>query len=126
MTVPVAAIQLQAIVEIQTADPRGKNTKRRPVVVIDLPALDDTLFTWCAVTSRVPNPIPDTLVKLPWQDQPGGHPTTGLTLECVAHCTWIQSSPKSSVLAVRGYVPQKTFRKLIDRINLLNTPGDDE
>jgi hypothetical protein len=99
-------------VEAVVADPQGGNNKRRPLLVVGFE--DDGRVVWCAISSTFPVPIPHTCIRLP--SDPRGHPSTGLTVECVAVCEWVDSFDVSEIECKRGYVSTKTLRRVVQII----------
>ena len=84
----VVALQFGQIVWTELADANGTR-KLRPAVVVtptDQIVANGPLNV-VAVTSRLPQPIPDDHVMLPWHQQ--GHPRTGLNRRCAAVCSWV-------------------------------------
>ncbi len=124
MAIDPSQIVLQAVIEVSIPDPQGKNVKPRPVVVIGFDDEDDTVFQFCAISSTFPKPVPRECVPLPYSHQHGGHPSTGLYLESVAVCNWLDEAPKTDVVKKWGYLPIKTFNRVIERIEALE--DDDE
>jgi PemK-like, MazF-like toxin of type II toxin-antitoxin system len=76
------------IVWAEIADANGIR-KLRPAVVVsptDRLSLAGPINV-VAITSRLPDPLPDDHVLLPWH--PRGHPRTRLNRRCAAVCTWL-------------------------------------
>jgi mRNA-degrading endonuclease toxin of MazEF toxin-antitoxin module len=74
------------IIWCDIADANGIS-KSRPAVIV---TLDDQiaatgLLEVVAITSKVPDPLPNDHVLLPWHAQ--GHPRTGLDRKCAAVCS---------------------------------------
>jgi len=101
------------------ADPRG-NAKNRPVVIITDTSeiVLDAEIVAVAVTSTIPSPVTDQYVLLPWTRW--GHPATGLTKRCAAHCQWLITL-KPSDFSPRGYVPTRYLREILEKVNRTNS-----
>jgi|SRR4051812_4187328 hypothetical protein len=67
-----------------------------------------------AITSRLPDPLPDDHVLLPWHAQ--GHPRTGLNRKCAAVCRWLCRALPEDIKEFAGIVPGKTLLKIVDKI----------
>ncbi len=81
-------LQLGRIVWAEIADANGIR-KLRPAIIVT-PSDRITLtapLDVVAVTSRLPEPLPDDHVLLPWHAQ--RHPRTDLNRRCAAVCTWV-------------------------------------
>jgi len=88
-------------------DPQGRNPKDRPAIIITPTAeIDPSLpLQVIAVTTFLPDPLPDDHVLLPWQ-QPR-HPRTGLNKRCAAVCSWLARVDESRVIRSVGFVPDR-------------------
>jgi len=100
----LGALQLGRIVWAEIADANGI-PKLRPVVIV---TPSDRITSAApldviAVTSRVPEPLPNDHVLLPWHAQ--GHPRTGLNRKCAAICTWVARIRHTDIRDVAGVVP---------------------
>jgi len=115
LAVDPSEIRLGAIVEAVIADPRGENSKQRPLIIVGFE--DDEMVVFCAISSRFPIPIPHTCVRLP--SDPLGHPSTGLVLESVAYCDWVDTLDVSQIVFKRGYLSTKTLSKVVQIIESL-------
>ncbi len=108
-----------SIIWIEVSDPRG-NVKRRPVIV--LTATDeiilDQLVDGVAVTTTFAEPAPSDCIELPWQ--PNGHPATQLRRRSAAVCSWLVQFRQSEVVSVEGYVPGKTFLRILQTVAEIN------
>lgn len=99
----------------EVADENGVR-KARPVVLV---TPDDRLTSSgplevVAITSRLPQPLPDDQVLLPWHAQ--GHPRTGLNRKCAAVCTWLARIERDDILNVGGIVPGAILLDISRRI----------
>ena len=111
------SLEAGAVVWIECEDPNGKNRKQRPAVVITA-AVDIVAggpIVAVAITTNLPNPLPDTHVLLPWSHR--RHPRTSLTEPCAAHCAWIVPVPSDAEKA--GYVSGKLLRAITDKVAAL-------
>lgn len=107
------ALQIGRIVWAEIADPND-NRKERPAIIIS--AADDAdMLTVVAVTSRVPDALPDDHVLLPWHLQ--GHPRTGLNRKSAAVCSWLSRIAASDILDVAGMVPGPQLLEIVTKIN---------
>jgi hypothetical protein len=112
MTGPV---QFGQIVWAEMADADGIR-KLRPAVVLtpsDRITSSGPLDV-VAVTSRLPQLLPDDHVLLPWHAQ--GHPRTGLNRKCAAVCTWRARIVAADIRAVAGIVPGRILLDILSRI----------
>lgn len=67
-----------------------------------------------AVTSRVPEPLPEDHVLLPWHAQ--GHPRTGLNRKCAAVCTWVAQIHRTDIREIAGVVPGAIMLEIMSKI----------
>lgn len=103
------------IVWAEVADANGVR-KLRPAVIL---SPTDRLFPGvpfdaAAVTSRIPSPLPDDHVLLPWHRS--GHPRTGLNRRCAVICTWVVQIVDSDVEAVAGTVPSPLMATILGKV----------
>ena len=77
------------VVEIVVPDPRGKNEKRRPVVILTSTAEIPTAETLvaAAISTQLADPLPPDWIELPWDKT--GKAKSGLTKPCVVKCRWL-------------------------------------
>jgi len=76
-----------------------------------------------AVTSRVPEPLPDDHVLLPWHAQ--GHPRTGLNRKCAAVCTWVARICDTDIRDIAGVVPGAVMLESLSKVTALRSPPSD-
>jgi hypothetical protein len=107
------AVQVGRIVWAEIADPNGIR-KQRPAVIVSAADDADTL-TVVAVTSRVPEILPDDHVLLPWHPQ--GHPRTRLNRKSAAVCSWLSAIAASDILDVAGMVPGPELLEIVTKVN---------
>jgi PemK-like, MazF-like toxin of type II toxin-antitoxin system len=107
-------------------DPQGRNPKDRPCVVVTPTAdLEQGLpLQVVAITTWVPDPLPDDHVLLPWQ--PPRHPKTGLNKKNAAVCSWLARVDEGQVLRSVGAVPGKQLLVIAEILARLAPPKDDD
>ncbi len=75
-----------------------------------------------AITSRLPKPLPDDYVSLPWHAQ--GHPRTGLNRPCAAVCTWLARITADDIDDVAGIVPSPVLAAILAKVAHALAPPD--
>ncbi|MBI3823836.1 MAG: type II toxin-antitoxin system PemK/MazF family toxin [Planctomycetes bacterium] len=107
-------IRLGQIVWAEIADANGIR-KARPAVVVT--ATDQIVpggdLEVVAITSRIPNPVPDDHVLLPWHAN--GHPRTGLNRRSAAVCSWVAVISTADVQSIAGLVPAAPLLEVISK-----------
>jgi len=98
-------LQLGRIVWAETADTNGVRKLRPAIVVTSSDRITPAApLDVVAVTSRLPEPLPNDHVLLPWHAQ--GHPRTRLNRKCAAVCTWMaRISPDDRKPSVTRQLP---------------------
>ena len=94
-------------------DPQGRNSKDRPVVIVTPQEeidLDSTLDV-VAITTLIPDPLPDDHVLLPWQTP--RHPRTGLNKKCAAVGKWLMVIDSIRVIRRLGFIPGEQRKELM-------------
>jgi hypothetical protein len=82
-----APLELGRIVWAEVADANGIRKERPAVIVTATDQIQaDRPLDLIAITSRLPDSLPDDHVLLPWHAQ--GHPRTGLNRRSAAVCSW--------------------------------------
>jgi hypothetical protein len=110
------------IVWAELADANGIRKLRPAVVVTPTDQLAPAKpFDVVAVTSRLPDPLPDDHVPLPWH--PRGHPRTGLNRRCAAVCTWLAQLVDGDVRAVAGMVPAPEMSTILGKLAAASAPS---
>lgn len=106
-------LQQGSIVWVQVTDPAGRHRKRRPAVIVTptVEINDSNSLVVVAVTSSVPDPIPESAVEIPWHSE--GHPVTGLFKRCIANCAWVPNIKTHDIERVGGIVPTKQLRQIL-------------
>ena len=76
------------VVWATVADPRGGNTKRRPLVIVHPPdkMQPGRPFLCVAISTQFPVPVPEVCVSLQWSNE--GVTQSRLKQPCVAVCSW--------------------------------------
>ena len=107
------------IVWAEMADANGIR-KERPVVIItpDDQIGEAGLVEVVAITSKVPNPLPEDHVLLPWHAQ--GHPRTGLNRKCAAVCSWMGQIAIEDIQSVAGMTPAKILAEIASKLPGIN------
>lgn len=118
------SLQLGRLVWAEMADANGI-PKLRPAVIVTpsdriTPAAPLDII---AVTSRVPEPLPDDYVLLPWHAQ--GHPRTGLNRKCAAVCTWVARIRHTDIRDIAGVVPGAVILEILAKVTALRSPPSD-
>jgi mRNA-degrading endonuclease toxin of MazEF toxin-antitoxin module len=117
-------IQFGQIVWADIPDDNGV-VKARPAVVVtpnDVLAASDLLDV-VAVTSRVPEPLPEDHILLPWHAQ--RHPRTGLNRKCTAVCSWVVQISVHDIQSVVGIVSGTVFTDILRKIHPRPPKSDD-
>jgi hypothetical protein len=74
-----------------------------------------------AITSWLPDPMPDDHVLLPWHNL--GHPRTGLKRKCAAVCSWAVMISAKDVQNAVGRVPGPLMVEIMSKVSA--EPSDD-
>lgn len=113
----MADIRHGRIVWVELPDPRGRNPKVRPAVVLSatVDITPDGEIQVAAVTGATTLSPPGECVELPWLGT--GHPVTKLNKPCVAVVTWLARVPVSAVHRVGGTVPTPKMLDIIRRVS---------
>jgi len=96
-------------------DPQGRNPKTRPAVIISetTQIQADGRIACVAITSSVPDEIPDDFVLLPFQPQ--GKVRTGLRMRSAAMCSWLFEISEDKIEKYVGLVPTQLMKEIIER-----------
>ena len=107
--------QLGSVVWVELADANGFR-KVRPAVVVsataDIAAGQPVRVV--AITTRLPTPLPDDHVLLPWDRQ--GRARSGLRRKCVAVTTWLAEIPVSDVRQIVGLLPSAVIAEVLAKV----------
>jgi hypothetical protein len=100
--------------------------KRRPVVVVT-PTADiahGQPLHVVAVTTRVPTPLPEDHVLLPWDRE--GKARSGLRRKCAAVAAWQAEITAGDVQKVAGTLPTTVIKEVLAKIAAFRTlpPAD--
>ena len=107
-----AKIRLGQIVWAEIADANGFR-KARPVAVV---TATDEITPTCeldvvAITSSLPDPLPDDHFLLPWHAQ--RHPRTDLNRKSAAVCSWVAVISASDVQSIAGEAPSPLLLQIL-------------
>jgi hypothetical protein len=108
-------IRFGQIVWVEIADANGI-VKARPAIIVtpnDRITPSGSLEV-VAVTSFLPDPLPDDHVLLPWHAQ--GHPRTGLNRKSAAVCSWQARISATAIQSVAGIVPGSILIEIMSRV----------
>ncbi|NQU22646.1 MAG: type II toxin-antitoxin system PemK/MazF family toxin [Candidatus Nealsonbacteria bacterium] len=101
------------VVDVYTADPRGQNAKRRPMVI--LTGTDELVeaeeFVVAAISTRFDEPLPADCVRVPWSSD--GRVKSGLRKPSVVKCRWLASVKREDIVATRGHLPSATICEIL-------------
>ena len=114
-------IRFGQIVWAEVADSNGIR-KARPVIVV---TKDDRISSSSplevvAISSFLPNPLPDDHILLPWHAQ--GHSKTGLNRKSAAICGWQTRIAMSDILNVVGLVPDRHMLEIMKKVESTSPP----
>ena len=105
-------------------DPHGRNPKDRPCVVVtkpgDAPPGHQVVV---AISTLLPDPLPDDYVPLPWHRS--NHPRTGLNKKNAAIGRWVEIVEDSRIVRAIGIVPDRPLMALVEVLNRLYPIEDD-
>ncbi len=113
---PSRPLQLGSVVWAELEDPNGYR-KVRPGVVVT-PTADihaGKPVRVVAITTRLPNPLPDDFVLLPWDPQ--GKARSGLRRRCAAVASWQAEIAVGAVQEEVGILPPKAISELLTKIS---------
>lgn len=103
------------IILVAVADPQDRNVKIRPAVIISETSQiqADGRIACIAVTSSLPDKLPDDCILLPFQL--GGQTRTGLRKRSAAMCSWPFETTEDKIVKYLGIVPPKILDEIIVR-----------
>jgi mRNA-degrading endonuclease toxin of MazEF toxin-antitoxin module len=105
----------------EVADANGIRKVRPAIIVTPTDRLTPTgPIDVVAVTSRLPDCLPDDHVLLPWHTQ--GHPRTGLNRRCAAVCTWLAQVTDSDIQDIAGIVPGPVMETILAKVTAALPP----
>ncbi len=107
--------QLGSVVWAELQDANGIR-KVRPTVVVTATAdiVAGKSLHVLAITTRLPNPLPDDHVLLPWDRQ--GTARSGLRRKCAAVTSWQAEIAVGDVQQVVGILPPRVIAELLARV----------
>jgi mRNA-degrading endonuclease toxin of MazEF toxin-antitoxin module len=107
-------LRLGTIIWAEIADPNGVKKPRPAVVVTPTDAImPGGSLDLVAITSFIPDPLPDDHVLLPWHPQ--GHPRTGLNRKSAAVCNWVAVVSVDIFQSVAGVVPSTLLIEIMSK-----------
>ena len=116
-----APLQFGRIVWAEMADANGIPKLRPGVIVTPSDRITPAVpLDVIAVTSRVPEPLPQDHVLLPWHAQ--RHPRTGLNRKCAAVWTWVVRLCHTDIREVAGVVPGAVMLEILSKVTALLSP----
>ncbi len=108
-------LQLGRIVWAEIADANGVRKLRPAIIVTPSDRITPAApLDVVAVTSRLPEPLPNDHVLLPWHAQ--GHPRTRLNRRCAAVCTWVARINHDDIREVAGVVPGAVMLDILSKV----------
>ena len=107
--------QLGSVVWVELADANDFR-KVRPAVVVSATAdiAAEQPVRVVAITTRLPTPLPDDHVVLPWDRQ--GKARSGLRRKCAAVATWLAEIPLSDVREIVGFLPSAVIAEVLAKV----------
>lgn len=114
--------QLGGVVWVELEDANGI-AKVRPAVVVTSTAdvAAGTPIRVAAITTRLPTPLPNDHVLLPWDRQ--GKARSGLRRRCAAVASWLAVIPVGAVRQVVGVLPPAVVAELLAKITAVPPPA---
>jgi hypothetical protein len=118
---PTRLPQLGSVVWAELEDTNGFR-KVRPAVVVTATAdiAAGKQLRVVAITTRLPTPLPDDHVLLPWDRQ--GKARSGLRRRCAAVAGWQAVIPVGDVQEVVGILPATAIGELLVKLAALSPP----
>jgi mRNA-degrading endonuclease toxin of MazEF toxin-antitoxin module len=115
------------IVWVELLDPQGRNSKRRPAVVLTPTAeiRSDGEVVVAALSSQIDQSPPEVSVEIPWHRD--GHPRTKLNRRNVAVCSWLVAVSVASIRAddFGGIVPFAQMARILEIVRSLQAGATD-
>ena len=107
--------QLGSVVWVELADANGFR-KVRPAVVVSATAdiAAGRPVRVVAITTRLPTPLPDDHVLLPWDRQ--GKARSGWRRKCAAVTTWLAEISVSDVREIVGLLPSAVIAEVLTKV----------
>jgi mRNA-degrading endonuclease toxin of MazEF toxin-antitoxin module len=104
------------IVWVEVFDPQGRNSKRRPGVIVT-PTDEiqpDGVVRVVGISTKFEEAPPAVQVELPWD--PRGTAKTQLRRPSWAVCTWVITVPVSNIIECRGIVPPRQLIEINQKL----------
>ena len=110
------------IILAEVIDPQKHNAKTRPAVIVSRTdeIESEGLIACVAITSMVPDKLPDDCVLLPFD--PGGRTRTGLKMRSAAMCSWLFEIAEEKIEKYIGVVPPKQLQEILACIEKRKQP----
>ena len=101
------------IVLVEIFDPQSRNAKTRPAVIVSKnEEIQAESLIWCvAITSAVPDKLPDDCVMLPFQQS--GRSRTGLKCRSAAMCSWLFEITEDEIEKYLGVTPPEELQDIL-------------
>lgn len=113
--------RLGSVIWAELEDARGHRKVRPAVVVTATAAITSTqTLRVLAITTRLPDALPDDLVVLPWHRD--GKARSGLRRKCAAVTTWQAEIRVDDVQQIVGILPPAVIDELLAKI-VADTPA---
>ena len=112
---PGRPLQLGQVIWAELEDANGFRKARPAVVVSPTADIDAGLpVRVVAITTRLPDPLPDDHVLLPWERQ--GKTRSGLRRRCAAVASWHAEIAVGDVQEVVGILPPAVMGELLGKV----------
>ena len=104
------------VVRIAVPDPRGKNPKSRPVVILTETAelADNDEFVVACISTQFSEPLPQHCIPAPWS--PDGHAKSGLRQPSVVKCRWLLKVKREDVEETLGHLSSATMLDIMREV----------
>lgn len=113
----VASFLQGTIIWATMLDPRGKNPKCRPGIVVNSGHQSGEEIVVVALTTSFQEPLGARLVEVPCNAD------TRLKKRCVAVCTWLVAVTEADVVSIGGRVGLPVMRQIIAGLPKKPKPG---
>jgi len=108
------------IILVEVCDPQSRNPKTRPAVIVsrteEIHA--ESLIDCAAITSAVPDKLPDDYVLLPFD--PTGKSRTGLRMRSAAVCSWLFEISEEQIEKYLGIISPQRLQEFLACIEKRN------
>jgi mRNA-degrading endonuclease toxin of MazEF toxin-antitoxin module len=121
-------LQQGRIIWVALLDPQGRNSKRRPAVILT-PTSEirpDGDVVVAALSSQTDQSPPEVSVEAPWHRD--GHPKTKLNRRNVVVCTWLATLKVATIQPddIGGLMPFAQMARVLEIVRALEKPATDE